>query len=206
MLKLHGFALSNYYNTAKMALIEKGAEFEEVKAMPSQKDDYLKKHPMGKVPCLETEHGFLSETSAIIDYIDQTVDGPALYPADPWKQARARELFKFVELYVDLAVRPVFPEAFFGGSVSDEVKATGRANLERGLAAIARRADFSPYLAGSDFTPADMMAFFGLPLATAVATKFFEINPLDSLPGAQELIAKVADRPSAKAIAEAQGG
>ena len=73
MLKLHGMSQSNYYNAAKMALLEKGAEFEEVKAFPSQKDDYLPKSPMGKVPCLETPQGFLSETSVIIDYVDQAI-------------------------------------------------------------------------------------------------------------------------------------
>ncbi|MGB2387925.1 MAG: glutathione S-transferase, partial [Henriciella sp.] len=30
MIKLHGFPASNYYNMAKMALMEKGATFEEV--------------------------------------------------------------------------------------------------------------------------------------------------------------------------------
>ena len=30
MLKLYGFPLSNYYNMVKIALIEKGVDFEEV--------------------------------------------------------------------------------------------------------------------------------------------------------------------------------
>ena len=30
MLKLHGFSASNYYNVAKLALLEKGVPFEEV--------------------------------------------------------------------------------------------------------------------------------------------------------------------------------
>ena len=32
MIQLHGFAISNYYNKAKMALLEKGVPFEEVYA------------------------------------------------------------------------------------------------------------------------------------------------------------------------------
>ena len=36
MLKLHGFTVSNYFNMVKMALIEKGIEFEFVESMPSQ--------------------------------------------------------------------------------------------------------------------------------------------------------------------------
>ena len=30
MIKLHGFSASNYYNVPKLALLEKGVEFEEV--------------------------------------------------------------------------------------------------------------------------------------------------------------------------------
>ena len=202
MLKLHGFSRSNYYNTAKMALLEKGAEFEEVTAMPSQDDDYLQKSPMGKVPCLETEHGFLSEASVICDYLDAAVAGPPLYPKDPWQRAQAIELMKETELYLDLAVRPCFPAVYFGGSVSDEVKATAKKNLEKGLAAIARRVQMSPYLAGSAFTPADMLLFFSIPLVQGATTKLWDWDTSDALPGLAEWRAKVADRPSAKTIAE----
>ena len=41
MIKLYGFAVSNYYNMVKMALIEKGMEFEEVTVRPSQESEYL---------------------------------------------------------------------------------------------------------------------------------------------------------------------
>ncbi|MEE9254525.1 MAG: glutathione S-transferase N-terminal domain-containing protein, partial [Pseudomonadales bacterium] len=59
MLKLHGFPISNYFNMAKIALLEKGIEFEEVTTRPSQEDEYLDRSPMGKVPCLETDAGFI---------------------------------------------------------------------------------------------------------------------------------------------------
>lgn len=203
MLKLHGFALSNYYNAVKMMLLEKGAQFEEIEAKPSQENDYLSKSPMGKVPCLETPDGFLSETSVIIDYIDQAVEGTSLYPRDPWKRAKAAELFKQVELYLDLAVRPCFKEAFFGGKVSDEVKATAKKDLEMGIAAINRRAEFDPYLAGADFTPGDALAFYTMPLATAVGKKMLGIDPVAAIPGAAKMMASVAERPSAKSIADA---
>ena len=34
MLKLYGFAVSNYYNMVKLALLEKGVAFEEVPFFP----------------------------------------------------------------------------------------------------------------------------------------------------------------------------
>ena len=45
MIKLHGFASSNYYNVPKLAMMEKGIEFEEVLAYtgfsPTYKPEYL---------------------------------------------------------------------------------------------------------------------------------------------------------------------
>jgi hypothetical protein len=40
MIKLYGLKLSNYYSLTKALLIEKGLDFEEVQAPPSQKDAY----------------------------------------------------------------------------------------------------------------------------------------------------------------------
>ena len=82
MLKLHGFAVSNYYNMVKLALLEKGLPFEEVLFVPNQTPQALAISPRGKVPVLETEHGFLSETTVILDYIEQTQGGKPLLPAD----------------------------------------------------------------------------------------------------------------------------
>ena len=84
MLKLHGFSVSNYYNMVKLALLEKGLPFEEVTFYGGQAPQALEVSPRGKVPVLETEHGFLSETSVILDYIEQTQSGKALLPADPF--------------------------------------------------------------------------------------------------------------------------
>ncbi len=66
MLRLHGFSSSNYYNAVKLALLEKGLEFDEVLtytgADEHHQPEYLEKSPLGKVPCLETDDGFISES------------------------------------------------------------------------------------------------------------------------------------------------
>ena len=66
MIKLHGMPLSNYYNVVKCVMLEKEVPFEEVAVKPNQESDYLLKSPMGKVPCMETAAGFLTETSVSI--------------------------------------------------------------------------------------------------------------------------------------------
>ena len=99
-LKLHGMTYSNYYNMVKAIMIEKGMEFEEVHVLPNQEPDFLLKSPMGKVPLLESEQGFLTETAVMIDYIDSLDVGVALYPADPFLRAKVRELIRHLELYI----------------------------------------------------------------------------------------------------------
>ena len=100
MIKLYGVTISNYYNTAKLALVEKGLAFEEVSMMPSQEPDVLAASPMGKVPYIECEGRTLSETNVIFDYLEDIQPQPALYPADPWARAKAKEIIRTVELGV----------------------------------------------------------------------------------------------------------
>ena len=74
MLKLCGFAASNYYNKVKLALLEKGLPFEEELAWVGEVD--LQASPLGKVPYLKTEHGALSESAVICEYIEQSPPPP----------------------------------------------------------------------------------------------------------------------------------
>ena len=79
-IKLYGMPLSNYYNMVKTVLLEKGMDFEEVLILPNQESDFLGKSPMGKVPAMETEQGFLTETGVMIDYLDSLGQGESFYP------------------------------------------------------------------------------------------------------------------------------
>ena len=50
MIKLCGFALSNYYNKVKFVLLEHEIPFEESFVMTSQDESLLMHSPLGKVP------------------------------------------------------------------------------------------------------------------------------------------------------------
>ena len=205
MLKLYGFAVSNYFNMVKIALIEKGVEFEIVETTPSQESDYLGKSPMGKVPCLETPEGFLSETSVILEYIEDSQAGPSFYPADPFEKAKVRELMKELEIYIELPARTCFAEAFVGGSVTGEVKAKAKADLAKGVACLKRNGKFSPFVAGETLTYADFMFMYSLNLAGAAAKRVLDTNLLEDFPEARELMATLNARDSAKQVAADQG-
>ena len=206
MLKLHGFVVSNYFNMVKMALIEKEIDYEFVENMPSQEEDFLAKSPMGKAPCIETDEGFLSETNVILEYLEENFDGPSLMPSNAFEKAKVRELMKEIELYIELPARTCFPEAFFGGSVSDEVKATAKANLIKGVACLKRNASFSPYVAGASMTYADIIFMYSVSLAGACAKRVLDMDLLADLPEAKELSKLLADRDSAKQVAADQKG
>lgn len=204
MIKLHGFPLSNYFNIVKIALLEKGADFEFVDTRPSQDDSYLAKSPMGKVPCIETEDGFLSETNVILEYLEETLPGPAFFPEDPYARAKVRELMKEMELYVELPARTCFPEVFFGGKVSDETKEKAKAALEKGMACLKRNGRFSPYVAGDQLTYADFFFMYSINLANAVSKRLWQQDLLADMPEAKALLKTLGERDSAKQVAADQ--
>ena len=171
MLTLCGFAVSNYYNKVKLALLEKGIPFNEELVMTGSKDDaVLACTPLGKVPFLKTPQGALCESQVIVDYIEAAHPAHPLVPADAFAAAKVRELCTFIDLHLELAARELYAQAFFGGTVSDETKERVRKVLAKNIAGFQRIAKFGPFVAGDSFTLADCSAWVSLPLV-ALATK-----------------------------------
>lgn len=197
MIKLHGAPLSNYYNMVKTAMIEKNVEFEAVMAPPSQEPGYLAKSAMGKIPCIETDKGFLAETNAILDYLEDACPTPALLPADPFARAKVRELVQSLELYIELVARRGYA-ALRGREVPADVKEVLKNDLPKGIAAIKRLAKFSPWIAGDQFTYADIFGYWAFSLAILSAKQNAGIDLLVELPGAQAWYEAVGARESVK--------
>ncbi|MFT5677115.1 MAG: glutathione S-transferase [Paraglaciecola sp.] len=201
MLKLYGFDVSNYHNMLKLAMASKGLEFDVEVVYPNQTPEYLKLSHMGKVPALETEHGMLTETNIIMEYLDATYPEKPLYSGNAFQQAKIKELVKLCELYLELPARRCLSEAFFGAKVSDETKKEVKRALFKGIEGLARVAKFSPYLAGKEFTAADIMFLYGADMAAGVAHKLFDIDLLALAPGAKELMVLLNEREDVKQIA-----
>ncbi len=162
---LCGFPLSNYYNKVKLALLEKGLPFSEEPVGIGRTDEaVLSASPLGKIPFIRTPQGTLCESQAILDYIEALQPEPHLLPADPWAAAKVREITIFCELHLELVARELYPQAFFGGTVSESTQARVRKQLDRNIPAFKRLAKFAPYIAGDSFTQADCAAFAHLPL------------------------------------------
>ena len=199
MLKLCGFAASNYYNKVKFALLEKGVEFEEELVWTDRSPALLARSPLGKVPFFETDHGRLCESQVMMDYIEQSYPQKPLIPADPFQAAKVRELITFMELHLELVARELYPEAFFGGKVSDEIKERTQKLLKRNVKGFAALAKFSPYVAGAEFTMADCAGMVHLPLVSMASKIIYGEDVLADLP-TRDYVKMLGERPTAQRV------
>jgi glutathione S-transferase len=200
VLKLHGISISNYANMVKQCLIEKGIEFEQLNARPSQDDDFLAMSPMGKVPCLETPEGFLVETSAILDYLEEIHPEPPMVPARAFARAKASELMHVSELYIELAARRHLGHALFGAERSEEAFTEVRPQVEKGLRAFKQLANFGPYVLGSEFGNADIFVYHSFRLARLVLKQIYDWDIVADVPGLAAHIAAMDERDSTKQV------
>ena len=201
MLKLCGFAVSNYYNKVKLALLEKAVHFEEETVYTSQDESMKKDSPMGKVPFLRTPLGILTESQVLIEYIEDVYPKHPLYPTEAYARAKCRELIEHIELHLELPARRLYPEAFFGGSVSAETKQEVEKLLTKGLQSVARLARFDPFIAGKEFTHADCAAWVHLPLISQATKKIYGRDLVaELLPDAKPYLKMIAERPHAQKV------
>ncbi|RMX05977.1 glutathione S-transferase [Corticibacter populi] len=197
MLTLCGFSASNYYNKVKLALLEKGLPFDERLAWIGATDPAAS--PLGKVPYLLTEDGPISESTVILEYIEQRYPDNPLVPADPYAAAKVRELVRYIELHLELVARNLFPEAFFGGRISPSLKDKLLPQLEKNVAAFATLPRFDPYIAGAHFTLADCAAVVHLPLVSAATKIIYGRDLLATLP-LRSYLARMAERPHVQKV------
>ena len=197
MVRLCGFHISNYFNKARIAMLEKGLEFElDPACTPSQKDEFLARTPMGKVPFIEIDGAELSESQVICEYLEDAYPQKPLYPREALARARVRELITIMELHVELVARRLYGQVFMGRAVSDEVKQSVEKDLVKGLRAFRARAKFDPYVAGAELTLADCAAFVHLPLVSLATKLAYGKDFLESMPQVKPYLKLVGERPA----------
>jgi len=200
-LKLCGFATSNYYNKVKMQLLEKGVPFEEVLVWPSKDEAHLARSPRGKLPYIEVDWHTLAESQVIGEYIEEAYPQKPLFPKDPFERAKVRELIVFLELHVELVMRRLYAEAFFGGKVSDETKQQVEKDLPRGLKAVAQLAKYAPFIAGAELTLADCAAAQHLPLVAMATKRIYGRDFVEPYPQVAAYLKEMNQRPIMQKIA-----
>jgi glutathione S-transferase len=113
-LKLYFFPVAPNPTRLRLYLAEKregGAQFdiEEVTVnLPEGEQrsaEHLERNPLAKLPVLETEDGnHLTESLAIMEYLEERVPDPPMIGTTPLARARTRELERIIEIGV---LRPI---------------------------------------------------------------------------------------------------
>lgn len=202
MIKLCGFRVSNYHNKVLIALLEKGVAYEEdCTVTPSQKDEYLARSPMGKVPYAEIDGARLSESEVILEYLEDAYPQKPLLPREPLARAKARELVTVIELHMELVARRLYGAVFFGGTLSDSTKDSVAKELAKGVRAFKVLAKFDPFIAGKELSLADCAAAVHLPLVSLSTKLAYGRDALDEIPQVKPYLKMLGERPAFAKVA-----
>lgn len=123
-MKLYGYWRSSASWRVRIALEWKGLSFENVPVHlvkdggEQLKNDHTARNPLAQVPVLEVGGEQLSQSLAILEYLEEAHPTPALLPEDKIARARVRQLAEVVNsgiqplqnLFVLLKVRDEFKQ------------------------------------------------------------------------------------------------
>ncbi len=160
MIKLYTFPPSTNSRKVRIALIEKGLEFERVNVDLTKREqknpEYLKIHPFGQVPALDDEGFVVYDSTVINEYLEDEYPYPSLMPSDSEGRARARLLEDFRDTHFNpYCVHVIFemrkPEGERDSQRIDNAKAQIAAAFDR----LENELQGKEYLAGT-FSLADI--------------------------------------------------
>ena len=200
MIKLYGLKASNYCAMVKAFLLEKGFDFKEVHIEPSYSEPFLDLSPMGKIPFIEVDEGYLSETTAIMGFLESCIPELPMTNEDAFRRAQMAQLIKVVELYIAVEYVRLVGHVFFGRELDQAVADNARPTMVKGLAAVKRLCDFSPYLLGEEVTMADFFTYYVLKAAVPVAHKVWGWDIVSEVDGLADWLQLMSERPLVKQV------
>jgi glutathione S-transferase len=101
-----------------------------------------------------------------------------------------------MELHMELMARRLYMQAFFGGTVSDEIKQQVEKDLAKGVRAFKQLARFSPFVAGASLTYADCAAGVHLPLVSLSSKIMYGRDVLDDYAPVKPYLKMLNERPA----------
>ena len=118
-----------------LALMEKGVPFDshylDMLAFDQHKPGYLAINPMGTIPAMTHGDLVLTESTAIMEYVEEAFDGPRLMPENPVDQWRVRWWMKFMDQWLAPSFSMIGWSVFVGPSVRQKDPAELEAAIER---------------------------------------------------------------------------
>jgi len=118
-----------------LALMEKGVAFEscytDLLAFDQHKPEYLAMNPSGQIPTMIHDGLVLTESTIIMEYVDDAFEGPPLRPPDAWERWNMRRWCKFLDEYYGPSLSMIGWSVFIGPMVRDRDPDELRAALDR---------------------------------------------------------------------------
>ena len=137
--KLYEHPLSPYVRKVKIVLYQKGIDFERVSITPMtlRVDDavyaeFAGASPRLEVPCLLDGEFRCSDSTIIVDYIDEKWPDPPMLPLAPEARARARMLEELCDTQIDAINWGLMEIRFFRraeGALAEQMIARAGAQL-----------------------------------------------------------------------------
>jgi glutathione S-transferase len=165
MARLYHFALSPFCRKVRLVLAEKRIEVELIdEKYWEPTTEFLRRNPAGKVPVLKIDGSYLTESSAICEYLDETRPEPRLLPADPKARAEVRRLVNWFddkfhhEVTANLVYERVNKKIMRAGYPDGKAVKTGAQQIKYHLDYMAWLLDHRRWLAGDAMTLADFTA------------------------------------------------
>jgi glutathione S-transferase len=163
---VYGPAYSTYARTARLALEEKGVDYDLVEVDILQgagkSPEHLARHPFAKVPAFEHDGLALYETDAITRYVNEVFPGAGLEPSDVRGRARMTQAINVIGSYaypclitqivVQRTVMPMLGNATDEAAISEALP-----QAETCLKALEGLIDGNTYLAGDTLSRADLL-------------------------------------------------
>ena len=75
---------------------------------PLRSPELRKRFPQGRIPVLVIDDGDLSESVAIMEFLEDLWPEPPMRPQNAWDRARMRMLCRFNDLYLGPSLAPLF--------------------------------------------------------------------------------------------------
>jgi len=118
-----------------LALMEKGVAFNshylDLLNFDQHKPEYLAINPQGTIPAMLHGDRVLTESTAIMEYVDESFPGPKLMPADPRDCWRVRWWMKFMDQWLAPSFSMIGWSVFVGPAVRKKDPEELKAAVER---------------------------------------------------------------------------
>jgi len=198
-IKLYDAVPSSNSDRVKIALHEKGLDYQRVTLSLAKKDqkrpEFLKLNPYGKVPVIDDDGQVLFESCIINEYLDEKYPNPPLMPKNPYLRGRGRVLIDYAlnymhESYWALRGEMLKPANERKTAVIEEHHCNLRGLLQYLEEALGDRIFFL-----DDFSLVDIAL-----VPRALRMEAYGALPAPSLPRLSAWLQRMKERPSVKSI------